>query len=163
MVVEGKTLEGSNFDELIRNIYGHNTKYNFTVIQYFAQALSKANLTNSAISNSKFNQLLTPPKQSQFNTPAISSQKSPAEETPQKKGPNVFDIPGHKGRYQGEDFARNPEPSLPPEKDVSVFCLLNPLKAYWKGSSTEQGGKGKRTPPGKTHACSHYFDNCTLT
>ena len=32
LIVEGKTLEGSNFDDLIRNIYVHNTKYNLTGI-----------------------------------------------------------------------------------------------------------------------------------
>ena len=32
MVVEGKTLEESNFDDLIRNIYVHTTKENLTGI-----------------------------------------------------------------------------------------------------------------------------------
>ena len=40
MVVEGRTLEGSNFDDLIRNIYAHNIKYNLTGIHDFSQALS---------------------------------------------------------------------------------------------------------------------------
>ena len=61
MVVEGKTLEGSNFDDLIRNIYVQNTKYNLTGIQEFSQALSKPNLSNSAISNCKIKQLMSPP------------------------------------------------------------------------------------------------------
>ena len=91
---------------------------------------------------------MSPAKQSQFHTPAISSEKSPARKNPQK-GPNLFDIPRHKRRYQGKDFAPNPEPWLPPPKEVLGFSLLNPLKSYWKTSSTEQGGKGKRTPPGK--------------
>ena len=149
MVLERKTLEGSNFDDLIRNIYDQNTKYNLTGMHDLSQALSKANLSNSAISNSKFKQLMTPPKQSQFHTAAISSQNSPAHQTPQKKGPNVFDVPGHKRPYQGKEFAPNPEPWLPPQKEVSGFSMLNRLKSYWKGSSTEQGDKGKRTPPGK--------------
>ena len=42
MVVEGKTLEGSNIDDLIRNIYVQNTKYNLTGIHDFSHALSKA-------------------------------------------------------------------------------------------------------------------------
>ena len=83
MVVEGKTLEGSNFDDLIRNLYLHNTKYNLTGIHDFSQALSKANLSTSSISNSKFKQLMTPTKQTQFHTPAISTQKSPAHPSPQ--------------------------------------------------------------------------------
>ena len=40
MVVDGKTLEGSKFDYLIRNIYVQNTKYNLTCIHDFSQALS---------------------------------------------------------------------------------------------------------------------------
>ena len=149
MVVEGKILEGSNFDDLIRNIYIHNTKYNLTGIHDFSRAISKANLSTSAISNSKLKQLMTPTKQTQFPTPAISSQKSPAHPSPQKKGTNVFHIHGHKGRYPGKEVAPNPEPWLPPQKEVSGFSMLNPLKSYWKTSSTEQGGKGKRTQPGK--------------
>ena len=137
MVVEGRTLEGSNFDDLIRNIYVQNTKHNLTGIYDFSQALSKANLSSSAISNSKFKQLMSPPKQSQFHTPAISSQKSPVHQTPQKKGRNVFDAPGHKRRYEGKEFAPNPAPWLPPQKEESGFSMLNPLKSYWKGSSTE--------------------------
>ena len=84
MVVEGKTLEGSNFDDLIPNIYVQSTKHNLTGIHDLSQALSKANLSSSAISNSNFKQLMSPPKQSQFHTPGISSQKSPAHQTHQK-------------------------------------------------------------------------------
>ena len=61
----------------------------------------------------------------------------------------MFDIPWHKLRYQGKEYAPKPEPWLPRQKEVSGFSMLNPLKSYWKGSSTEQGGKRKRTPPGK--------------
>ena len=39
MRLEGKTLEGSNFDDLLRNIYVQNSKYNLTGIHYFFQAL----------------------------------------------------------------------------------------------------------------------------
>ena len=148
MVLEGKTLEGSNFNDLIRNIYVHNTNHNLTGIHDFSQALSKANLSKSAISNFNLKQRMTPPTQSQFHTPAISSQKSPSHQTPQKKGRNVFDAPGHKRRYQGKEFAPNPDPWLPPQNEESGFSMLNPLKNYWKTSSTEKGGKGKRTPPG---------------
>ena len=149
MVVECKTLEGSNIDDPIRNFYVQNTMYNLTGIHDFSQALSKANLSNSAISNSNFKQLMSLQKQSQFHTPAISSQKSPAHQTTQKKGPNVFDIPGDKRHYRGKDFTHNPEPWLPPQKELSGFSMLNPLKSIWKTSSTEQVGKGKRTPAGK--------------
>ena len=104
---------------------------------------------------------MSPPKQSQFHTPAISSQKSPAHQTPQKKGPNVFHIPGHKRRYRGKDFTPNPEPWLPPQKEVSGCSLLQPLKSYWKTSSTEQGGKGKRTPPGKRPRMLKLYRYCS--
>ena len=80
---------------------------NLTNIQDFSQAVSKANLSNSAITNSKFKQLMPPLKQTQFHTPAISNQKSPAHQTPQK-GLTVFDITGHKRRYQGKDIAPKP-------------------------------------------------------
>ena len=148
MVVEGKTLEGSNTDDLIRNIYVHNSNYNLTGIHDFSQALSKPNLSNSAISNSKFKQFMSPQKQTQFPTPVISAQRSPAQQTLQK-GRNVFDISAHKRCYQGKDFAPNHESWLPPQKDVPGFYLLNLLKSYSKGSTTEQGAKGKRAPPGK--------------
>ena len=90
-----------------------------------------------------------PAKQSQFHTPAISAQKARAHQTPQKKGPNVIDIRGHNRRYQGKEFAPNPEPWLPPQKEVPGFSLLHPLKRYWKTYSTKQVGKWKRTSPGK--------------
>ena len=90
---------------------------------------------------------MSPPKLTQFHTPPISSQKSPAHQPPQK-GRNVFAIPGHKQRYQEKDFAPNPEPWLSQQKEVYWFALLNPLKGSSKGASTEQGGKEKRSPPG---------------
>ena len=49
MVGEERTLEGSNFADLISNIYVQNTKYNVTGINDFTQALSKANQSNAAI------------------------------------------------------------------------------------------------------------------
>ena len=85
MVVEGKTLQGSSGDDLIRNIYVHNTKYNLTGIPDFSQALTKANLSNSAISNSKFKQLMSPPKQSQIHTRTINS-KVPSSTNSSEEG-----------------------------------------------------------------------------
>ena len=150
MIVEGKTLEGSNFDDLISNIYVHNNKYNLIGIQDFSQPLSKANLSKSVISNSTLKQLKSPQKHFQFHTPALSTQRSPSHQTPQKKGPNVGDIAGYNRRYQGNGFAHIQEPWLPPQKEVPGFSLVDPLKSYWwKTSSSEQWGKGKRTPSGK--------------
>ena len=114
----------------------------------------------SQILNSK--QRMGPLKQSQFHTPPISTHKSAAHQTPQK-GRNVFDIPGHKRRYQGKEFHPNSEPWIPPQKEVPGFSLFNPLNVYWKGSTNEQGEKGKGRHPGNAIACSNSIDNCTLT
>ena len=40
---ECKTLEGSKFDDLIRNIYFRTSKYDLTAIHDFFHSLSKAN------------------------------------------------------------------------------------------------------------------------
>ena len=107
-VLEGRPLEGSNIDYLIRNIFVQNSKYNLNGIDDFSQSLSKDNLLNSAIANSKFKQLKTPPMQTQCHTPPISAQMSPALQTPQKAD-TVFIIDGHKRGYESKDFQPNPE------------------------------------------------------
>ena len=156
MVEQGIPFEGSYIDGLIRNIYLQKSNYNLSGIHEFYQVLSKANLTNSVILNSKFKQVMSPPNQSQLQNTPISTLKSPAQQTPQKYR-NLFDIPGHKRRYHPKDFAPKLEPWIPSQKEAEGFSLLNPLKGYWTGSIMEQGVTWKRTPRGnRPRMLKHY-------
>ena len=79
MILEGKRLAGSNFDHLIRNLYVAKTDYNLTGIGDLTHALSKAKLSPSAISNTKFQTLVSPAKSPQFHSPLA---KSPPKSEP---------------------------------------------------------------------------------
>ena len=79
MILEGKRLAGSKFDHLSRNLYVAKTYYNLTGIGDLTHALSKARLSPSAISNTKFTSFVSPSKSPQFHSPQA---KSPPRSAP---------------------------------------------------------------------------------
>ena len=82
MILEGNRLAGSNFDHLIRNLYVAKSDYNLTGIGDLTHALSKAKLSPSAISNSKFKTLVSPSKSPQFHSPQAKSPPKSAPSSP---------------------------------------------------------------------------------
>ena len=91
MVAEGKPLEGSKLDDRIWNIYVENAHSNRTGLHDFSPALATAKPSSSAISNSKFTQMMSPLKQFQFHPPGKTSHKIPPQQT-HLKGGTVFAV-----------------------------------------------------------------------
>ena len=60
-VVDGRTIAGSNFDDLIHNLYVHKQSDNLTGVFDLTTALVKANLSHTLLSNHRFIDLMNPP------------------------------------------------------------------------------------------------------
>ena len=125
MIVEGKILTGSNFDDLIRNLYLPNKKLNVTGSDQLTSALSKASLSPSIVSNRDIKEGLSTPKR---------GSSSSTFQTPAKGSPKTSDSPEPHKRIRGDT------PSIPPLKFTLPFAKSS--------SSTSQHGNGSR-PPGK--------------
>ena len=82
MILEGNRLAGSNFDHLFRNLYVAKSDYNLTGIGDLTHALSKARLSPSAISNTKFKSLVCPTKSSHIHSPQAKSPPKSAPSSP---------------------------------------------------------------------------------
>ena len=90
---------------------------------------------------------MRPPKQTQFHTPAISSNRSPAQHTPPTRL-NVSDIRGHKRSFRAKESKHNTVPCLQPAKQAPGSSLMHPLNGYRKRSSNEQEAKRNRATAG---------------
>ena len=58
MVLNGRAIPKSNFDNLIRNLYLKSSKYNLTGLDSFAETLHRAHMPSSVFSNSEFSPIL---------------------------------------------------------------------------------------------------------
>ena len=123
IILEGKRLAGSNFDHLIRNLYVAKTDYNLTGIGDLTDALSKANDSPSAISNTKFKSLVSPTKSPQFHSPLA---KSPPKSEP-----------------SSPTSTETVHPLAPPKvlKQTSTSCLIASSRAL---IHSRQGGYKQR-------------------
>ena len=113
------------------------TDYNLTSIGALTHALSKARLSPSAISNTKFKSLVSPTKSPQFHTPLAKSFPKSARSTPTKTEPL--------------------HPLAPPKVPAKVLKHGRPQDALTRqaGPSSKGGKAGTskdgqgRIPPGK--------------
>ena len=59
-VIDGQTVQGSNFDDLIRGVFIKNDRLNKLGVPRLAVALTKAGMNKHMVSSSKFKELLSP-------------------------------------------------------------------------------------------------------
>ena len=77
-VVEGRPIAGSNFDDLVRNLYVYKSSNNLTGVYDLTNALVKANISTSLVSNRRFINLLHPPPLKPQLIPPVASTSSTA-------------------------------------------------------------------------------------
>ena len=133
MILEGKRLAGSNFDHLIRNLKVAKAEYNLTGIFDLTHALSKAKLSPSAISNTKFKSLGSPSKSPQFHSPQAKSPPRAASSSPTTTE-TVHPLPPLKVGKHGRPL------HVPPRQ-------TGPSSKTGKGGQSKDGNG--RIPPGK--------------
>ena len=82
MILEGKPLAGSNFDQYIRNLYVANADFNLTDLSDLTPALAQAKLSPSAISNTKLKSLVSRAMSTEFHSPQAESPPRSAPSSP---------------------------------------------------------------------------------
>ena len=135
MIVGGKVLTGSNFDDLIRNLYVPNKKYNITGSVQLTSALAKAALSPTIVSNRDIKMGLATSKEESSDS---------TFHTPRGEPRNPFEPPHSPYIPIARKRARPSTPSLRSAEKANKIAF--PFKGFIGGTS--QYGKGGH-PPGK--------------
>ena len=118
MVLAGKVILDSNFDNLVRNLYVRNSKYNLTGLESFAQTLNKARLPSSILSNSEFSPLLKA-----VSATAPSSPTFPGKRTLSSHKGKTGDVNLSSEEGDAESQSGHGKPHPPPGKRPRILKL----------------------------------------
>ena len=118
MVLAGKAIPDSNFDNLVRILYVKNSKYNLTGLESFAQTSNKARLPSSLLSNSEFSPLLKAVSATAPTSPTILGKATLATHKGKTRDENLS---AEEGDAESQSGKGKPHP--PPGKRPRILKL----------------------------------------
>ena len=134
MVIEGKPIDGSNFDDLIRNLYIKNQRYNLEGNKEFISALRKSNMSPSFISNKFVFSIFSPEHPSPPHHRSTTSRGSKKLKIPS---------PTTSTSVTTSTSAPSKESGWPSkESGWPFFNMPNPFHRYSTASQKKEGNKG---------------------
>ena len=153
MVLEGKPIDGSNFDDLIRNLYIKNQRYNLEGNKEFLSTLRKSNMSPSFISNKLVFSIFSPENPSPphhrstasrgskrlktSSAPTSTSATTSTSAPPKESGWPLFNMTNPFARYATTSHKKESKRGGEGEDYLSGD----------EGDPENQSGKGKRHPP----------------